>query len=801
MIRTPELDFPAAHSFTSQHIVMRRSLIVFLFLLFPFLPSMAQQFGSVVAVNEQQVLIGDGGQATVPGLIYVFERGQNDDWVETARIDGSEYAEKGDGFGRVFSLDGQTLAVGVAKTARVHIYSWRSDSGWTQSATLDSADEQFGSAVAVRGDHLLVTTPPSDDSPGMVSTYKRNAAGVWESQGQLLGDETAEGEPSDQFGSALALYGTLAAVSAPSDQRGNGVVYSFEYDEASASWNSTGRVGMPFDESGSQAGSALWMDEHSLILGAPGFANRVGTVAIYSFEDENNRWSFDNRLSPFSSVRAERFGTSLAFTGDEIWVGAPGHGGRRGSGAVYRFSIDEESGDVTGSSLFPIPEVQDNSQIGASLAASSHIAVLGAPGYDFRAGAAFAASRSGSGWDFSQPLVNVAFGYDSVSGDTIECEEALAGDFPCKDVDMISLVSMEDLGADRGIRTNDLWGWEDPETGREYAIVGLVNQTSFVDITDASNPVYLGELDMPSTANMAIWRDMKVYKDHAYIVSDGAGEHGIQIFDLRQLRNVTSPVTFEETAHYPGIFSAHNIVINEETGFAYSVGSSAGGETCGGGLHMIDIREPANPVFAGCFSDGESGRRGTGYSHDAQCVIYRGPDADYAGHEICIGANETAISIADVTDKENPVGVSMASYPSVSYAHQGWFTDDHRYFYLNDELDEAGDLVEGTRTLIWDLEDLDEPVLAGEHIATTTETDHNLYVKGNLMYQSNTGAGLRILDITDPENPFETAFFDTSPVGGRGVSWSNYPYFKSGVIAVTGGHYGLFLLKKKEVDI
>ena len=284
-------------------------------------------------------------------------------------------------------------------------------------------------------------------------------------------------------------------------------------------------------------------------------------------------------------------------------------------------------------------------------------------------------------------------------------------------------------------------------------------------------------------------------------MSDGAGAHGMQVFDLRQLRHVTTPVTFEETNHYAEIFSAHNIVINEETGFAYSVGSSSGGETCGGGLHMIDLKDPANPVFAGCFTDGSTGRRGTGYSHDAQCVIYHGPDAAYSGQEICFGSNETALSIANVTDKKAPYSISIATYPSVAYAHQGWLTDDHRYFYLNDELDEAGNLVDGTRTLIWDLIDLDEPVLAGEHIATTTETDHNLYVKGNLMYQSNTSAGLRILDITDPLNPFETAYFDTSPIGGRGVSWSNYPYFKSGSIVVTGGHYGLFILKKKEVDL
>ena len=82
----------------------------------------------------------------------------------------------------------------------------------------------------------------------------------------------------------------------------------------------------------------------------------------------------------------------------------------------------------------------------------------------------------------------------------------------------------------------------------------------------------------------------------------------MQVFDLTRLRDVGSePVTFEADAHYDGIASAHNIVINEETGFAYSVGSSGGGETCGGGLHMIDINEPTEPSFVGCF--GHEGHR------------------------------------------------------------------------------------------------------------------------------------------------------------------------------------------------
>ena len=356
------------------------------------------------------------------------------------------------------------------------------------------------------------------------------------------------------------------------------------------------------------------------------------------------------------------------------------------------------------------------------------------------------------------------------------------------------------------MRTNDVWGWTDAMTGKEYALVGMSNAASFVDISDPLNPIYLGKLPLHEGARPSTWRDIKVYKDHAFIVSDGSGRHGMQVFDLTQLRDVRdAPVVFEETAHYDGIASAHNIVINEETGYAYSVGSSGGGETCGGGLHMINIEDPKNPQFAGCFADPGTGRRNTGYSHDAQCVTYRGPDREHQGKEICLGANETALSIADVTDKMNPVALSSASYPNVGYTHQGWLTEDHRYFYMNDELDELARTFVGTRTLIWDVTDLDDPILAREYLSENPASDHNLYIRGDYMYQSNYNSGFRIFNIADPENPVPVGFLDTVPYGedgpAMGGSWSNYPFFPSGVIIVTSGNEGLFLVKRRRPEI
>jgi choice-of-anchor B domain-containing protein len=393
----------------------------------------------------------------------------------------------------------------------------------------------------------------------------------------------------------------------------------------------------------------------------------------------------------------------------------------------------------------------------------------------------------------------------AIMGDKAPCTDGSAEGFDCKQVDLLSFLPLDMIGADRGVVTNDIWGWTDPETGREYALVGRTDGTSFVDVTDATNPVYVGDLPMTDGARGNVWRDIKVYENHAYVVADNAGEHGMQVFDLTALRDAdpeAMPITFEQAAHYDKIHSAHNVIINTDTGYAYIVGSSGGGQTCGGGLHMVNIQEPTKPTFEGCFADPSTGRTGTGYSHDAQCVIYNGPDADYQGREICLGFNETAISIADVTDKENPKAISTASYPNHAYVHQGWLTEDHRYFYVNDELDEINGLAENTRTLIWDVQDLDDPQLVKEYFLSEPSTDHNLYIKGSTMYQSNYVSGLRVLDVSDPENPEQVGHFDTVPFGdnsaGFGGSWSNYPYFKSGTIVVTSMNEGLFVVKKSQ---
>ena len=100
--------------------------------------------------------------------------------------------------------------------------------------------------------------------------------------------------------------------------------------------------------------------------------------------------------------------------------------------------------------------------------------------------------------------------------------------------------------------------------------------------------------------------------------------------------------------------------------------------------------------------------------------------------------------------------------------------------------------------------DLDDPILAKEHFGEVLATDHNLYIKGNLMYQSNYMSGLRILDIGDPLNPIEVGFLDTvsrSDSAAMSGAWSNYPFFESGTFAVSGTGEGVFFLRYRPREI
>jgi choice-of-anchor B domain-containing protein len=386
------------------------------------------------------------------------------------------------------------------------------------------------------------------------------------------------------------------------------------------------------------------------------------------------------------------------------------------------------------------------------------------------------------------------------------CENGSAGPYPCQNVDMESFVPLPAMGIGTG---NDVWGWEDPQTGHEYALMGTATGTGFVDVTDPKNPAVVGRLPTEGIPDFILWRDIKVDGNYAFIVSE-LTDSGLQVFDLTRLRESSGPTQiFSADATYNEFSFAHNVAINEETDTAYVVGS----DTCendeeAGGLHMVDISDPLNPKFAGCAviddADGDDETESNNYVHDAECVIYRGPDSDYKGREICLGSNENVVAIYDVSDRSNPVLVSQTGYPTAAYTHQGWLTPDQRYFLFGDELDEQDGTVDNTTTYIMDARDLDAPPTPVPFSHQSVSIDHNLYIHGNHVYESNYMEGLRILEYTRKSLAAgqleEVAFFDVVPgldFPEFAGTWSNYR-FDSGttvVSAIENLVSGLFVLR------
>lgn len=404
----------------------------------------------------------------------------------------------------------------------------------------------------------------------------------------------------------------------------------------------------------------------------------------------------------------------------------------------------------------------------------------------------------------------------------IPCQNGLADTYSCNNVDLYAHVPLSELLIESGNRLNDIWGWQDEETGKEYALVGLTDGVTFVDVTNPVEPVVVGKLMEPAGVQKrpaglmsnhdeedfkgeSNWRDLKVYENTLYVVSEQNG-HGMQVFDLTQLLDINednAPVIFEDipSNRYTQFDNAHNLAINEETGFAYIVGITSG-TVCAerGGLHMVDLNDPLNPEFAGCYYDEEAGHRNPkGYIHDTQCVIYNGPDSDYSGHEICFNSAENSLLITDVDEKLLASTISITFYEGNTYSHQGWLTEDQRYFMMNDELDERN-YHHTTRTYIWDVEDLDNPVMTGYYDHGTTSVDHNLYIVDDMMYHANYTSGLRVLDVSNPtpDGIVEMGFFDTTPGPDNlnfGGLWSVYPWLSGDTIIASDIENGLFIFR------
>lgn len=329
---------------------------------------------------------------------------------------------------------------------------------------------------------------------------------------------------------------------------------------------------------------------------------------------------------------------------------------------------------------------------------------------------------------------------------------------------------------------NDCWGYVSP-SGREYALVGLNNKVAFIEVTNPASPVLVATVPHSSSS----WADIKVYGRYAYVVTEASGS-GLQVVDMNNIDSVgptPGSVTLVRTISSPG--RSHNLHIDTVSGFLYTLGSREGT----GWTTAWSLANPSNPVRVG-----PSSLSGTAYLHDCQVKTYTsGP---LAGKQIMFGASENrGLDIYDVTNKNAVALLKRITYPGVAYSHQGWLSEDAKYFYLDDELDEQN-LGSVQKTFVFDVSDPANAFLVGTFTRNEANIDHNQYTRNGFIFQANYTRGLRIYDASDnPVSPAFVGFFDTYPDTNATTfngSWSNYPYLPSGNVIISDIDRGFFLV-------
>lgn len=382
-----------------------------------------------------------------------------------------------------------------------------------------------------------------------------------------------------------------------------------------------------------------------------------------------------------------------------------------------------------------------------------------------------------------------------------QCVNGKAGNFSCSNIDLVAHMALADFSS-RPSAANDIWGHVDLNTGTEYALIGLTNGTAVVSLAAPEAPEEVGTISGTNTS----WRDIKVYQyfdtalrrwqAYAYVSSEGSD--GIQIIDLTRLPNAVSLA-----ATYRGVVSSHNVFIsgvdyssNSQNSSAAPLLHLAGQNTQRGAVSALSLANPTalSPVWQ------QSAAVAADYSHDVAMMQIDDSraftDCQLSPCQVLFDFNEQDVRLWDASVASSPAKLSQFSYDQASYVHSGWSSEDNRYLFVHDELDETGFAL-NTTVRVFSLDNLRSPQLEKVWRGPTAAIDHNGFVRGNRYYMSNYQRGLTVLDITNPAQPAEAGFFDTFlPSDGAAFNgmWGTYPYLPSGLILGSDINSGLYIL-------
>lgn len=325
-------------------------------------------------------------------------------------------------------------------------------------------------------------------------------------------------------------------------------------------------------------------------------------------------------------------------------------------------------------------------------------------------------------------------------------------------------------------RTSGCAGYTSP-SGREYAVVGVDNGTSIVEITGAPQLRGVGHIPGPQSN----WHEVAVLGDYAYAVSEGGG--GIQVIDLRAVD--AGVVTLATTFRGGGLDRIHTIQANDASQSLFVNGSNLG-------FLVIDARNPLALAVATRWTQS--------YVHD--CQVATMPSGPWAGREIgFLSLAEAGFAIADLTDRPNVTILGTTRYPSLQYCHSGAYSADFRTYFVNDELDERNGLVSTSTTIILDITDFRAPRFVRTFTNGVPSIDHNSWMREGYMHMANNASGYRVYDARDPAAMRETGFLDTYPEGDGTAfegPWGVYAGFPSGLSFVSDRRRGVIVLDPGE---
>ena len=307
-------------------------------------PGNFELFGVSVSMSGDTAMIGAWGDDGNKGAVYVFER-TGSQWTEVDKLVASD-ATAGDQFGNAISLHGNRLIVGSPRdddnafnSGTAYVFEYNGNN-WIETGKLtpDGSvfEEFFGSSVSLDGDRVLIG---AYNSTYISSTARSGSAYVFEHNGVSWGQVgkfyASDGAANDLFGFSVSIAGDHALVGAHGDDINTGAVYAYSFD--GVSWGDEVKLNSADAEIEDAFGLSIDLNGDRALIGAYRADNSGGadSGAGYVFEYDGQDWNEMTKLFNNSGVNNDFLGRAVAQTNSWLFIGASGANGNRGQVRVY----------------------------------------------------------------------------------------------------------------------------------------------------------------------------------------------------------------------------------------------------------------------------------------------------------------------------------------------------------------------------------------------------------------------------------------------------------------------------------